>query len=87
MKIYSNHLSKSDPRLAKQELKLFLQNYIFLDYDGFTFILFYFILKLFFTFPVTLVEIIVDCLVYIHLCKIIYIEKKSQFDFVWLLFI
>ena len=44
MKIYSNHLSKSDPRLAKQELKLFLQNYIFLDYDGFTFILFYFIL-------------------------------------------
>ena len=78
-------MSKSDPCLAKQELKLFLQNYIFLDYDGFTFILFcYFILKLF---PVTLVEIIVDCLVYIHLCKIIYIEKKSQFDFVWLLFI
>ena len=73
MKIYSNHLSKSDPCLAKQELKLFLQNYIFLDYDDFTFILFW---NYFFTFPVTLVEIIVDCLVYIHLCKIIYIEKK-----------
>ena len=42
MKIYSNHLSKSDPRLAKQELKLFLQTIY--SWTMMVLLLFYFIL-------------------------------------------